>query len=135
MESLVGSSCSGPFPLDPLDFVCLVSSFGCSGSFVGSYSSSTCNVLFLYFGVYISSTSTTMGILFVLVCGTRVLLRVFHPVLLGAPTLSGDMVRKSELQASKSTNGSENSHFFTLPLGSAFFSLENNTMGRFPPFF
>jgi hypothetical protein len=55
--------------------------------------------------------------------------------LLGTPTLDGDMERKSKLQDFKLIDGSENLHAITLSLGSVFFSLENNTMGLFLPFF
>jgi hypothetical protein len=116
VEIVVGSSCCGHFPLEASDSI-------------RSTSSSTCNVVFSYFNVWILSTSTTMGISFVSVCGTRVLLYLFRTVLLGALTLDGDMARKSKLHSFKSTNGSTNSHFVAFMLNSAFFSLENNKMG------
>jgi hypothetical protein len=97
VELVVDSSCYRPFPLDASNFILSTSSFGYSGCCAGSCSSSICIVVCLYFGVWISSTSTTLGISFVPVCGTRVLLRVFRLVLIDAPTLGGGMVRKSGL--------------------------------------
>jgi hypothetical protein len=70
MELVASSSCCDPFPLDVSDSVCSTSSFGFLSPCVGFFSSSTCNVVYSYFGVWISSTSTTVGISTFLVCGT-----------------------------------------------------------------
>jgi hypothetical protein len=129
LESMANSASCGHFPLDASDSICLTS----STNFSRSFSSSTCNVVFSYSGVWISSTSTTMGISLVPPYGTYVLLCVLWLVLVAAPTLGGDMVVKSELESINSKDGSRIPHSITLPLGSTFFSLDNNTMGRFPP--
>jgi hypothetical protein len=76
-----------------------------------------------------------VGISLVSPCGTRVLLHVFLLVMLGAPTLGGDMVVKSKLEALKSTNCSVIPHSKSLPLNSMFLSLANETMGQFSPSF
>jgi hypothetical protein len=131
VESMVGFSSCIPFPLDTSDFFHSASYTSCSGSCVGSCSSSTCNVVCSYSILWISSTSTTMGISLVPPCGTHVLCMV----LLSVPTLGGDMVVKSKLQSLNSEDGRKNSHSIALPLGSVLFFLENNKMGRFAPSF
>jgi hypothetical protein len=65
VEPMASSTCRSPFTLDTSYFVCSASSSGCSATCAGSWSSSTCNVVCSYSGVWISSTSTTVGISFV----------------------------------------------------------------------
>jgi hypothetical protein len=131
VESMVGSASCGPFPLDVSDSICSASSINYLGSCVGSFSSSTCNVVFSYSDMWIPSTSTTVDISLVPPCGPCVL----HQVLLGAPTQGGDMAVKFKLQALKSIDGSTIPHSIALSLDSMFFSLEKITMDRFYPSF
>jgi hypothetical protein len=72
------SSCCGPFPLDVSDSIRSTSSSSCSGFCVGSCSSFTYIMVLSYSGMWILSTSTTMGISFVPVCGTQVIFCVFR---------------------------------------------------------
>jgi hypothetical protein len=123
-----------PFPLDAPYFILSASSCSYSTSCVGFFSSSTCIVALSYYGVWISSTSMTVGISCVPVCCTPILLRVFRLVLLDAPTLGDYMSMKFRLQTFKSLGGITNSLSLYLPLGFAFYSLENNTLSCFPPF-
>jgi len=67
VEPMASSTCCGPCPLDASDFICSVSYSSCSGSCVGSWSSSTRNVVFFHSSVCISSISTTVVISLVLV--------------------------------------------------------------------
>jgi hypothetical protein len=129
------SSCYIPFPLDASYFILSTSSSSYSSSCVGFFSSSTCIVVGSYSSVCIYSTSTIVGISCVLVCDTQLLLHMFHPSLLDTPTLSGDMLMKYGLQTSKLPGVITNSHSLTLSLSSVFYSLENNTLSFFPPFF
>jgi len=134
VEPVAYSSWCIHFPLDALDYVISTSSSSCLTSCVGFFSTSTCIVVDSYSGVWIFSTSTTVGISFFSVCGTRVLLRVFRPVFLNVPTLGGDMFTSSRLQTSKSLSAIKNSPPLSLPLVSVLYSLSNNTLSFFPPF-
>jgi hypothetical protein len=127
------SSCCIPFLLDASDSILSTSSSSCSTSYAGFFSSSTFIVVFSYYVLRISSTSTIVGISCVPDCGTRVLLRMFCPILLGVPTLGGDMLMKSGLQTFKSPSAIKNSPSLAVPLGSAFYALENNTLSCPPP--
>jgi hypothetical protein len=135
MDSMAGSTSCGPFPLDASNYVRLTSSTNCSGSCVDYFSPSTCNVVFSYSALWITSTSTTVGISLVPPCGPRVLLWVLHCISLGAPTHGGDMVVKFKQQTLNSPSGSTIPHSIVLPLDSMFFSLEKITMGLFSPLF
>jgi hypothetical protein len=91
------SLCCGPFPLDASNCVLSTSSSGFSASCDMFPYSLTYMLCVSYSDVWISSTSTTMGMSCIPVCFTRALLLVFRPVLLGAPTRGGDILLRFRL--------------------------------------
>jgi hypothetical protein len=98
-------------------------------------SSLTITGFFLYYGVWISLTSTTTGVSFSLVSIKHTILHVFLLVLPSSPTCGSDISMRATLDIDVFSEFLVVLIFISLLLGSTFSHVKLTQCPMFPPFF
>jgi hypothetical protein len=127
------SVCCFPHPLELSNLILSRSSSIYQTSCDGVYSSSTIIGSISYFDVWISSTSTTIGVAFSLVSVARAVLHVFLPALPVSPMRGGDISMRSSLEIYELNEFSVEFLLYLSSTRLCILSLEIDTMTRFPP--